>query len=139
MKYFMFIFLSLFILSLKAGVCFEATNVEGVTISSDSREEQAKSISLELSLVEKTPWATFNVLGQSLKFQTVAIGGYLPSKGLYGVECDGGQVEIRLNNQGALIESDFLAGDVFSRDEGCSTGALSFSGPVQLTEVQCLK
>lgn len=123
--------------------CFKASNPQSITIKTESgKSEKAQAAQLvyqdEKSVdgegVETPPHLRLRAQSKTLKFSTVAYQ-FDGSKDFL-VECDGGKTSLIKKSSSLLLTSDYLAGEVNSADEGCSTGEVAYRN-LTMTPAPC--
>ncbi|WP_373999409.1 hypothetical protein [Bdellovibrio bacteriovorus] len=123
--------------------CFKALNPQSITIKTESgKSEKAQAAqliyqdekSVDAEGVETPPHLHLRAQSKTLKFSTVAY--QFDKGGDFLVECDGGKTSLIKKSSSLILTSDYLAGEVNSADEGCSTGEVAYRN-LTMTPAPC--
>lgn len=137
--------LSLMMTSAYAKTCFRATNPSQVTIKAfDSsgegyfKIENAKKVEailegkkLSQQGYEIPALFTLNAKSPSMEYSTIAIRFDDTDPNNYGVECDGGKVQLSPTTNGFVVNTDYLRGQIKTEGNDCADD----NGMVVMTNV----
>ncbi len=117
--------------------CYQAQNAENLIILTDSGVQERAQISLlKFTPLSGVTRLELSAQSKNLEFSTLAFR-FSSENSRYGVECDGGGVDIaKLSSGNILLKTSRMTGMVNSLTTGCSSGMIQIQDVIY-SQVSC--
>jgi hypothetical protein len=140
--------------SLAVEKCYVALNPQNIKITKTSNDgesasviESAKSAQVKLenqtkevefggSKFNQPPTINFKAQSKTMSFKTSATQIETGSES-FGVDCDGGQVTVKVVGGILVLNTTYLAGDIKTASEGCASGKVAFKDLALIEQKSC--
>ncbi|QDK37849.1 hypothetical protein [Bdellovibrio sp. NC01] len=131
--------------TLASTVCYKALNPQNISIKPENRKVERASAarivyqnvkSVDPSGVTIFPSLAIRAQSKSYKFKTTAYQFDETHPDDFSVECDGGKTTMKKVGGILVLNSEYLAGEIKTPDEGCATGSVSFKN-LAVEETSC--
>jgi len=99
-------------------------------------ENQTKEVEFEGSKFNQPPTIDIKAQSKTMGFNTVATQGEAGSES-FGVDCDGGQVTVKVVGGVLILNTTYLAGEIKTGSEGCASGKVAFKDLALIEKKSC--